>query len=93
MNIDLTQVTDLLNRLIHQLERLEELESSSEKSKISLYSSKQAAKMLGTTERSLFNYRQNGLEYIQIGRKIMFMEDHLIEFLNDHLINNGKSSN
>lgn len=85
------EVIDLLKRLNLQMERLERLETSSKTNKNKLYNSKKAAEWLGVTERSLYTYRQNGLKFSQIGKKIIYSESHLNEFLNEHLVNNQNS--
>jgi len=44
-------------------------------------STKKAAEYLGVTIRSLFNYRQNGLKCYVIGRKVLFLESDLDDFV------------
>jgi hypothetical protein len=90
----------IIKRFIETLEMLSTQLSEDEKTKLpsnsknqQFLNTKEAAAFLCVSERTLYSYRKSGLPYSQIGRKVIFNIQDLLDYLKDHQINekNGGS--
>jgi excisionase family DNA binding protein len=87
-------IKDYLNRQFGEIiNRLEQLESKIGNGRQitagqNTYNTKEAAKLLGVTTRTLLEYRkQRQISFVQNGRKILFTQAHIDAFLESFKVN------
>lgn len=83
---DLPWVHDILTELNEIKKRLEEI-NNERISRESWLNSKEAAKALGITTRTLQSYRDQGfIPFSQFGREIRYKAEDIQQFLMDHYV-------
>jgi len=80
-----------MNELIGKIDNVEQKISKLENLKATQkkwLTVKEAADYLSVTPRTMFNYMSRGrIPYSNFGGKVLFLQDHLSEFLQKHMIN------